>query len=512
MSERSSPALELVEQLVVRFGVAGAHGKLEAFFAELSPLELAVLEHDFEGLWARPVQRAPEGAWRSWGALGARGIGKTRMFSEFMTREVMAGRATRIGLAAQNEDKSVEVQIEGDSGLLSVAPPWFRPKWESSNLELTWPNGAQALVFTPESPDPIYGAQFDLAWLSDVHAWQQTTKYRAYANFLFATRIGLARLLWDANPRKGDAVLKALRARNKRAPDKHVIVGGASRDNEANLGAGVIEDWEEEFAGTRKGREDLDGIQTDDNAENATAHEAWIEAARRHMPERLVRRGIAIDPAVSRRRYSDRTAIIDGGVGVDGQGYVLGDYSGKYDPDTWARLAVEKYFAGGCDVLVVERNKGGDLVVRNIRAYAKERKYTVVELGKKERAPGHYAGVIHVREIYSQGSKSDRAQPLSTAYARGRISHVVGVDLSPLEETLTTWEPTPGAPSPDDLDALTSLMMELLELDVELPDPQRAMKGMIEAQSALEHGGGSVDELTKALRELAGGGSGRRGL
>lgn len=500
----ASPAIEYVELLVERFGVAGAHAKLEEAFLELGVVELAALEHDFEGFWARPRQRPPPGKWRSWGGLGARGIGKTSMFSNFANAEVYAGRVRVLGLAAQNEDKCVEVQIEGKSGLIATAPPWFKPRWESTKGELVWPNGAKAIVYTPESPDPIYGGEFDMAWLSDVHAWPKATAYAAYANFLFATRAGAARLLWDANPKKGNAILKALRARHKAEPEKHVIVGGRSRDNEMNLGIGVIDDWEIEFGGTRKGREDLEGIMDEDNAENATAHEDWVEAARRFMPDTIVRRALAIDPAVSKRRYSDRTAIIDGGKGVDGQGYVFGDYSGKYDPPTWARIAVDKYFLGRCDVIVVERNKGGDLVLSNLRAFAERRKLHVVELGPKEPARQHTPGVIYVREVYSQGAKQDRAQPLSTAYERGRISHVRGVDLTSLEETLTTWEPSPGAQSPDDLDALSSLMTELLDLHSDLPDPKVGMEGINELQKKLQAGASP-----KLLRDLLGGHGGR---
>ena len=35
-----------------------------------------------------------------------------------------------------------DVMVEGPSGLLAVAPPWCRPRFEPSKRRVTWPNGA----------------------------------------------------------------------------------------------------------------------------------------------------------------------------------------------------------------------------------------------------------------------------------------------------------------------------------------------------------------------------------
>ena len=50
--------------------------ELEARIAEASVVELAALWYDWRA-WARPKQLPPAGAWRWWGFLGARGMGKT---------------------------------------------------------------------------------------------------------------------------------------------------------------------------------------------------------------------------------------------------------------------------------------------------------------------------------------------------------------------------------------------------------------------------------------------------
>ena len=102
----------------------------------------------------------------------------------------------------------------------------------------------------------------------------------------------------------------------------------------------------------------------------------------------------------------------------------------------------------------------------------------MVVIGKEERASGHHAGVVHVREVFGRGEKADRAKPLATAYERGRVCHVRGAALGELEETLTTWEPVPGSRSPDRLDALVYAVGELLGLDSNASDPTVAFRGL----------------------------------
>ena len=46
----------------------------------------------------------------------------------------------------------VDVLVEGQSGILAVSTPWFRPVYESSKRRVTWPNGAIATTFSAEEP------------------------------------------------------------------------------------------------------------------------------------------------------------------------------------------------------------------------------------------------------------------------------------------------------------------------------------------------------------------------
>lgn len=488
-----SAATVLAERLVDRFGHERAHRVLDAVLANFSTVDLAALAA-YWPFWARPKQLAPRSAWRSWGFLCGRGFGKSVSIGNFVHDEVREGRARSIGLCAQSEEKTFELARV----LVNTAPPWFQPEIETSKNVVVWPNGARAFIRTPEAPGAIRSENHELAWLSEMQSWPEATRDEAYSNFMFATRIGYARTVWDATAKKGHPVLKKWIARAEADPERHIIVRGSSRENSMNLGVGVLEDLEREFGGTSKGREELEGEMLDE-AEGAIIKQAWIDNNRRARPDRIVYRVISVDPATTARRSSDATGIVDVGRGVDGQALVLGDHTGKHRPEEWAHIVVELYVRGEYDLVVVETNKGGDLVSSNVTSYAESRGWKVVVLGKDDLVPTRRRGIIYIREIYSRGPKEDRAQPVATAYERGRVSHVRGVELGELETLLTTWAPSPRAKSPDRLDALVAGVKEILGIVHNSTDPHAGFVGLSEMLKAMHSKSPSRDGNIAAL-------------
>lgn len=288
---------------------------------------------------------------------------------------------------------------------------------------------------------------------------------------------------------------------------RRIVVTGSTYENVLNLGRGYIEKIERKYGGTRQGEEELFARMFDD-AEGATAKQEWINKARRPRPDKFRRRVIGLDAAVTKRDGSDNTGIVLDGLGVDGRAYCIADKSGKYSPDEWAKIVLDLYAAEQCDCVVVETNKGGDLVAQNLRAAARERDWSVIVLGKEE-TPKHIAGVVYIREVYARGEKADRARPLSTAYERGEVSHVAGANLEELEEILTTWVPVPGSRSPDRLDAHVHAIVELLELQSNKPDNTKGFQGIEEMgrQATTQR---APSSLSRALTNVLGGGRGGR--
>ena len=66
-----------------------------------------------------------------------------------------------------------DVMVEGPSGLIAVAPPWNRPRFESSKRRVEWPNGARAVCLSGEEPERARGLNIDTLWADELACWQR---------------------------------------------------------------------------------------------------------------------------------------------------------------------------------------------------------------------------------------------------------------------------------------------------------------------------------------------------
>ena len=110
-------------------------------------------------LWARSTQLPPQGDWRTWLVMAGRGFGKTRAGSEWVRGLVDADPSARIALVAASLGEARAIMVEGESGLLAVCPDGHFPVFEPSLKRLTWPNGAQATLYSALEPESLRGPQ-----------------------------------------------------------------------------------------------------------------------------------------------------------------------------------------------------------------------------------------------------------------------------------------------------------------------------------------------------------------
>ena len=93
-----------------------------AFFSSLSEKE----QQDFLyrwNFWARPGQMPPDGDWSVWLIMAGRGFGKTRAGAEWVRGIAEGDGSARFALVGANYAETRTVMVEGESGLLSIAPP-----------------------------------------------------------------------------------------------------------------------------------------------------------------------------------------------------------------------------------------------------------------------------------------------------------------------------------------------------------------------------------------------------
>ena len=137
----------------------------------------AQLVDALENSWpavARPNQLPPSGTWwQIWLLLAGRGFGKTRTLAEWSCGQAASGQARRIALVAATAADARDVLVEGESGILAVAPSWCRPVYEPSKRRLTWPNGAIATTFSAEEPERLRGPQHDAAVCDELGSWSR---------------------------------------------------------------------------------------------------------------------------------------------------------------------------------------------------------------------------------------------------------------------------------------------------------------------------------------------------
>ncbi|TDQ63831.1 phage terminase large subunit-like protein [Maritalea mobilis] len=401
--------------------------------AELSDAEVQALYHDWR-FWARPDQVAPDGNWLTWLMLGGRGAGKTRAGAEWVREKALGlnqKAASPIALVGEDIADARAVMIEGVSGLLAIHPTDQQPVFHKSRGELEWPNGAVAKLFSAHDPDALRGPQFAAAWADEYAKWPNPQI--CWDMLQFALRLG------DAPQQMVTTTPRPIPALKKLMQDKNCVVTRASTsDNAANLAPNFFSTVTAHYAGTRLGRQELDG-EVLEAAEGALWHHAQFDELRAASPAQFDRVVIAIDPPVTSHKHSDQCGIVVAGQ-VGEVTYVLADLSFQPAPALqWARKVIHAFDQFDADLVVAETNQGGDLVGLNL-------KQLVLNLP--------------IKQVRAHRSKYARAEPVAMLYERGLVRHVG--DLRHLEDEMCAFAPDQtGQGSPDRMDALVWAITEL---------------------------------------------------
>ncbi len=370
--------------------VAGRAAVLRA----MGPEAVAAIEGDFFGEWAHAGQVPPAGDWRTWVLMAGRGFGKTRAGSAWVHDQVRAGGAVRVALVAATIGEARRVMVDGPSGLLATAGAGRdeTPEYLPSRWLVRWPNGAEATLYSGANPEGLRGPEHHLAWCDELAKWRHPGE--TWDMLQLGLRCGEApRTLVTTTPRAGVAALKAILAEAGT-----VATGGASWRN-PHLPAAWVAAMDRAFAGTRRGREEIDGALLEDRA-GALWPVALIAACRGAVPAReaLVRVVIGVDPPAS---GGGVCGIVACGVDADGVGHVLADHSaGGLSPEGWARRVAAAAEAHGADRVVVETNQGGEMVRAVLRA-------------AEARLP--------VMPVRAGVGKVARAEPVAALFEAGRV-------------------------------------------------------------------------------------------
>lgn len=372
---------------------------------------------------ARSNQLPPPGAWTVWLILAGRGFGKTRTGAEWVREQVRTGKCGRLALVAQDAGDARDVMVEGESGIMAISPPHFRPKYEPSKRRLTWPNGAMATLYAADDPDALRGPQHDGAWCDELAKWRYAQE--AWDNLMMGLRLGSNPQAVVTTTPKPVATIREIK---KGVPTgETVVTRGTTYENLENLSP-AFQTIIRKYEGTRLGRQELEGEELED-VEGALWTYALIDLHRVQEAPELTQVVVAIDPSVTATEESDETGIVVAGKSADNHYFVLADLTIKGSPTAWANKAVSAYNEMQANYIVAEVNNGGDLVRTLIRGIQNN---------------------IPYRPVHASRGKQTRAEPVSLLYEQGRVHHVGSMPY--LEDQMTQW--VPGMKSPDRMDAL----------------------------------------------------------
>lgn len=382
----------------------------------------------------------------------------TRTGAETVRAAVESGEYRRIGIIGATAADTRDVIVEGESGILAISPPWFKPEYSVTKRQLTWPNGAIAKLYSADEPGRLNGPQHDFIWADELGIWRRP---EAWDMAMLGLRLGqYPRAIVTTTPKTSMKVRKLIdkaRIDKENGNPSHYYYTRASTYQNPFLPDIFFAQIKEEYEGTRLERSEIFGEILDD-APGAIFQQAWIDGARVYQPPPIFNRVVvAVDPSGSANKNSDLAGIVVAGRASDKRIYIIEDASGLLKPDEWAERSCSRYHQWEADAIVAERNYGGDMVEAVIKAHDRR---------------------CHVETVWASRGKVIRAEPVAQLYQKGMVCHV-GLHLK-LETELTQWEP--GNPSPNRMDAL---VWAVYALGVGAPGDWRCAYSKVRPQLAI---------------------------
>jgi phage terminase large subunit-like protein len=322
--------------------------------------------------------------------------------------------------------------VNGPSGIKAYRPT-VREITRKGGTYVIFPNGAEGKLFGAHGPEDIErlraGGNRCLWWWEELAAWVKLDECMSHARY--GLRLGSHPHIVASTTPKPKPGLKKL------ITDSKTRITRGKTSEAIHLDPIVREQLYEDYAGTRLGRQELEGELLDD-VPGALWTTAMIDDRRVEKAPELTRVVVAIDPAGGSDEHNDETGIVVAGR-AGTEFYVLADRSVHDSPQGWGTRAIGAFDEFAADRIVPEKNYGGDMVEHTLRSIRSGLPISVVSASR---------------------GKRQRAEPIAALYEQGRVHHVG--PFVKLEDQMTTWVPDSGT-SPDRMDALVWALTDLLE-------------------------------------------------
>lgn len=386
----------------------------------------------------------PDTPWFVWLLTGGRGVGKTDAGANAMDAHARGPACLpgipgghRMAIIAPTLGDASDACVHGPSGLLAHNPTVVE-RTRKGGTFVTWPNGAEAKLFGAYTKQDVErlraGGNRCFVWAEELAAWRYLRA--CWNHMVLGLRLGpKPRVVASSTPKNRPHFVKILKAPTTQ------VTRARTRDN-PHLAPEVRQRYEDTYAGTRLGRQELDGELLED-VEGALWSDDQIELGRvrpEDAPAKYRRIVVAVDPSWG--TTNDECGIVVAGKAWNDECYVLEDASVRGGPAMWANRAAEAYWAWNADALLAEQNFQGEQV-----------KLAMAQVQ-------HPRGKPPFRFVNASRGKQLRAEPVVMLYeqtataatgngGKQRIHHVGRLAL--LEHQMTHWVPSE-PPEKDDED------------------------------------------------------------
>ncbi len=419
-------------------------GERERIMGGLSQEEVDAVAANLWPFLARPNQLAPPGDWFIWLIRSGRGGGKTRTGAEWIIERAEKYPEETIAIIGQTKGDTRDYMVSGRGAasptIIAISRLGFVPTFIDDKRHLTWPNGAQAILYSGDKPDQLRGGNFGCAWVDELAKFSYPEETMNQLDL--SVRIGEhPQIIVTTTPRRIPIIKRLL-------DDPDVVdTRYSSFENKRNLSSVTLARLIARYKDTHLYRQEVLGEYIED-VEGALWTQAQIDANR--LPESTIpemeRIVVGVDPPGTADTSTSKCGIIVRGKGADrdfgaSHFYTLADESLHGTPEEWGSRVIWAYHRYKADLVVAEVNCGWDMVTHVLKTIDPN---------------------VPVKKVTAKRGKWLRAEPVALLTEQGRDHHI-GV-FPELEDEKTTFvKGDKGSRSPDRLDADVYGALELME-------------------------------------------------
>ena len=315
--------------------------------------------------------------------------------------------------------------------MMRLAYPQIKYEEHMSRFYVTLPGGSEVWFGGLDEPDNILGNEYATIFPNEcsqipysaiqtvMTRLAQKVDYRVNVDGRSESRTLRLKRIYDQNPpmkshwtyQMFHRHLDPESGKPLEHPELYACLQMNPMDNLDNISGEYVEELSN--TAERIQRRFLRGEYSDDNP-NALFNDITIDKYRvsdgEALPE-FIKVVVSVDPSGAgdtENADNDAIGITVGALGVDGNAYLLEDCTVKAGPGTWGRVANSAFDRHKANLIVGEKNFGGEMVRFTIQATAKT--FGI-------RCPPF-------KFVQATRGKTVRAEPIAALYENGKVRHV----------------------------------------------------------------------------------------